>query len=45
MSDGLLPEDAHRGKGSSVDAQRKHHYRSHDSSNRAVRVESSRHRN
>ncbi|KAJ4386380.1 hypothetical protein N0V93_009275 [Gnomoniopsis smithogilvyi] len=45
MSDGLLPEDAHRGKGSSVEAPRKHHYRSHDSSNRALRVDSSRHRN
>ncbi|CAN8100417.1 unnamed protein product [Discula destructiva] len=48
MSDGMLPEDAHRSsKGVAVEVPRKHHYRSHESSSKTIRVDShgtSRHR-
>lgn len=40
MSEGMLPEDAHRSKGASVDVPRRHHHRSHDQSSRTVRVDS-----
>lgn len=43
MSDGMLPEDvARNSKGSAVEVPRKHHYRSHDPSNRPIRVDSGR---
>lgn len=46
MTDGMLPEDAYRGKSSSgapVEVPRKHHYRSQETSSRSIRVDS-RHR-
>lgn len=46
MTDGMLPEDAYRGKNSSrapVETSSKHHYRSQDTSSRSIRVDS-RHR-
>ncbi|KAF3768692.1 hypothetical protein M406DRAFT_354973 [Cryphonectria parasitica EP155] len=40
MSDGLLPEDAHRSKGSAIEVPRRHHHRPHESSSgRTVRVD------
>lgn len=41
MSDGMLPEDAHRSKGGAVEAPRKHHYRSNEPSSKTIRVDSS----
>lgn len=41
MSDGMLPEDAHRSKGGAIEAPRKHHHRSHEPSSKSIRVDSS----